>query len=553
MKKNRLFLFPALAALGLALGLGPTSARAQCTPISAQILTSGDDNTSFWINGTQIPGGGVYCNIGCIPTPIPVPTTVFNQGQSIVLSVATTNVNPNLIFSSWALDITCSGGDHSVVTSETYPAIPLYYDPNGACAGDAPPPLDGGGNPWTAFLYNPASNPFTLTGSPVTGTTYATRIYNPVTGDQIPPVSYDPSGAGGSCGVLYWRQTLVLPTPLPTLGPPAVTVTNTFLPGSVSISGSQYTASSAVSICNTGSPISSVPVTLLVPFSFLQGNPTGCPQNSGQPQEPQYQCGNPWQVIFPVGLPGGGQCQAVTVNMIDYNYPNHYCAAVTSVGNVNWPANGSFSAGTAASNTVTFTIPCAPTATPTFTPTLTFTRTCTFTPTSSFTPTFTRTPTWTPTLRFTSTFTHTPTLTFTPTITPTPTNTLSPTPTSTPTFTFTPTLSPTPCGYPGNTCTPTPTPVDLFYVSENAFNPDQKSVSIFVAYPLYPGGYALKIYNSAGEHVKTLDSQSLTSSYSKSYTWDGTNKYGDKCASGIYILYLEEPFDTKVKRILLVH
>ena len=48
------------------------------------------------------------------------------------------------------------------------------------------------------------------------------------------------------------------------------------------------------------------------------------------------------------------------------------------------------------------------------------------------------------------------------------------------------------------------------------------------------------------------DDLRLTVPVDKIYSWDGTNKYGDACASGVYILYLIEPFDRKVKRILLV-
>lgn len=153
----------------------------------------------------------------------------------------------------------------------------------------------------------------------------------------------------------------------------------------------------------------------------------------------------------------------------------------------------------------------------------------------------TATPTWTGTPTFT------PTLTFTTTPTSTPTNT----PTATPTN--------TPCGYPGDTCTPTvtptpsPTPVsaDVFYVSKNLFTPSNP-VSIFVDYTAYPGHYALWIYNTAGEHVKTLADGQLSGPVSESYLWDGTNKYNAPCASGVYILYLVEPFSQKMKRVVLI-
>ena len=142
---------------------------------------------------------------------------------------------------------------------------------------------------------------------------------------------------------------------------------------------------------------------------------------------------------------------------------------------------------------------------------------------------------------------------FSSALTPTPTNTVTATPTATPTSTD------TPCGYPGNTCTPTATPTpsptpysaDDFYVSKNIFTPSNP-VSIFVDYTAYPGHYALWIYNTAGEHIKTLADRELSGPVSESYSWDGTNKYNAPCASGVYILYLVEPFGQKIKRIALI-
>ncbi len=193
------------------------------------------------------------------------------------------------------------------------------------------------------------------------------------------------------------------------------------------------------------------------------------------------------------------------------------------------------------SSTPTFTATVTPTTTPTFTPTLTDTFTVTNTPTPTMTPTNTSTPT------FTRTATFTPTQTFTFTLT------------STPTFTPTPTATQTPCGYPGNTCTPTNTPTatdtpffaDIFYVSKNIFGPSDP-VSIFVDYTQYPGAYSLMVYNTAGEHIKTLVNRQLSGPVSESYQWDGTNKYNSPCASGVYILYLAEPFGIKVKRVILI-
>lgn len=93
---------------------------------------------------------------------------------------------------------------------------------------------------------------------------------------------------------------------------------------------------------------------------------------------------------------------------------------------------------------------------------------------------------------------------------------------------------------------------DIFDVSENILRPDQEPVSIRVAYSIYPGNYALRIYNSAGEHIRTLDEGPLDGPLDRNYQWDGKNKYGEPCASGVYIFYLIEPFDRKVKRVLLI-
>jgi hypothetical protein len=206
---------------------------------------------------------------------------------------------------------------------------------------------------------------------------------------------------------------------------------------------------------------------------------------------------------------------------------------------------------------------CTPTATETSLtpiPTPTPTRT----PIPPATPTYTRSTT--PYLRPTETFTHTPTPTPSRTHTPTHTYTNTRTFTFTHTFTFTATATPThsptftPCGWPGETCTHTPsaTPsptqifVDEFFVSENAFRPSAEPVSISLAYTRFPGPLSLEVFNTAGENVKTIVSETISAPVFKSLSWDGRNKYGELCASGIYIFVLTEPFDRKTKKIILI-
>ncbi len=210
-----------------------------------------------------------------------------------------------------------------------------------------------------------------------------------------------------------------------------------------------------------------------------------------------------------------------------------------------------------------------PTSTVSSTPTNSPTNSPAFSPTSTITPTHSNTPTFTPTFTPSSTGTLPPTNTPTvsATVTPTGTNTGTSTSTSVPTSTYSPTNSPTPTSTftitntptvtSSPTITPTPTATlpafDVFYVSENAYIPSADNpVSIYVAYSSFPGEYDLWIYNSAGEQIKTLDHQELSGPLNQSYTWDGTNKYGDKCASGVYIFYLVEPFSQKMKRIALI-
>ncbi len=174
------------------------------------------------------------------------------------------------------------------------------------------------------------------------------------------------------------------------------------------------------------------------------------------------------------------------------------------------------------------------------------------------------TPTNTPTRTPTATLTSTPTNTNTLTPTQTPTNTVSRTPTNSPTptpsstATLTPTITPTSTITPTPTATftPTPPPVDIFTADKNIFNPSVDNVVTFtIQYNKYPGPYQFVIYNTAGEHIwnspKNNPHQSLP--INDVFTWDGKNKNGDLCASGVYILYLIEPFDKKLKRLILIH
>ena len=78
-------------------------------------------------------------------------------------------------------------------------------------------------------------------------------------------------------------------------------------------------------------------------------------------------------------------------------------------------------------------------------------------------------------------------------------------------------------------------------------------MSIEIDSTLFPGNYSLMIYNSAGEKVRTLASPRYqNSAVFEWYAWDGRNDYGEMCASGVYIIYANESFEHKIKKVLLV-
>jgi hypothetical protein len=137
--------------------------------------------------------------------------------------------------------------------------------------------------------------------------------------------------------------------------------------------------------------------------------------------------------------------------------------------------------------------------------------------------------------------------------TPTPVGT-PPAITATPTPSPTPRFSPTPTAV--FTWTPTPTKVaEVFNVCKNVFNiPKDITVCIEYGSNEYPGHLSLRIYNSAGEHIKTLVDENLTQPLSPTYYyWDGTNTAGYKVVSGVYLVYLQKPFGVSFSRLIVLH
>jgi hypothetical protein len=98
-------------------------------------------------------------------------------------------------------------------------------------------------------------------------------------------------------------------------------------------------------------------------------------------------------------------------------------------------------------------------------------------------------------------------------------------------------------------------PVDTFQICKNVFNVTvDGNVCITIASAQYPGQMSLKIYNSAGEHIKTLYDEYLTQPLlPTTINWDGSNKYGQKVSSGVYIVYMIKPFGRVLGRLVVIH
>jgi len=96
---------------------------------------------------------------------------------------------------------------------------------------------------------------------------------------------------------------------------------------------------------------------------------------------------------------------------------------------------------------------------------------------------------------------------------------------------------------------------EVFQVCKNVFNITRDgTVCIVVGTNEYPGQLTLRIYNSAGEHIKTLVDETLTAPLSPTViNWDGKNKFGQEVASGVYVVYLQKPFGRLLGRLVVIH
>jgi len=110
---------------------------------------------------------------------------------------------------------------------------------------------------------------------------------------------------------------------------------------------------------------------------------------------------------------------------------------------------------------------------------------------------------------------------------------------------------------PTNTPQPTNTPVPpcsaQFLISKNEYSPKTSLTQLAINYSLCaPGSCSIKIYNTAGEKVRTLtDSSQNIGVYQ--LPWDGRNDKQAYVASGVYLLVFTEPLGIHYGRVMIVN
>jgi len=394
-----------------------THALAQCTPTSAKICASGDDVTTIYVGGTLIgtfpyagaPGTGGAANPTCFTV-----STALLTGPQVCLAIATQNTAPQNNYSTWDLDITCSGGQHSEITSA---GTGISVDYVAGCNPCAPPPNDGGGNTWYSTNYTGTAFSSSYCPSGVTISTWAAGLFDPTTGVQVPFISNNCSGDYGSAnGALFWRQCATIPAPSTLVGPPNLTISQSqsgiggALPNSLAITYQ-------IVVCNTGGPATNSSVTIADNFLANTSNQNifqfGCWGTQGSlcdysgfygPIPASSSSNNYIFSYFPNG------CVTLAAAVTNYYYCTTCnpaaCVSLVDQASVTWVG------GNANSNAVTY----APTCIPTFTPTSTSTNS----PTGTLIATATTTSTPTNTMTSTATNTPVPTGSSVPTGTPSP-------------------------------------------------------------------------------------------------------------------------------------
>ena len=442
---------------------------ATCTPTSAILCINGDDDTSVWINGNYV-GAFPYVNWDApgFPLCVNVPVAWLNATGDNVIAMAVTDTAGGQIWGSFTLDVTCSGGQHAYISSNSGNMKLSYTN-----IYNSPPPNDGSGNAWYTLNYNDASWGYAVQ---VGVTTWAKPLYDPADGRMVKAWSYsndassganqwDPSGQK----MLYFRRhfTLNPVTPLPS---PTFTIQKS-TPQSSMIRGGPVTFT--IVVCVSGG-YTRDPVLITDWWT----SPTYCAWTMGNPyyyndinDGIMYRSDTTpdrFTLYFPLGFEAN-TCKTFVYELnpcwfsTDW-YSPAWCTTATNYARVTW-TSGTLTTSLnvqlycpSPSNTATRTrtATLSPTYTRTNTPQITPTPTPSRTLTSTYTRTRTPTPFSSPTR--TSTPTYSRTLTPSPSRTPTPSPSRTPTssPSRTPTQTWT--RTPSPSVSPSASATRTPTP-----------------------------------------------------------------------------------------------
>jgi hypothetical protein len=483
-----------LCALGL---LAPALAPAGvCTPTAATLCVGVDDYADVWINGqcvaTCLGTDFAYVD-GSSGSPVPcisVDPSILSATGSNYVAVRVRNTSPTEMWGTWALDITCSNGGHSYVTSSD--PFQFYDDPSGT----NPPPVIGG-LAWT----DPAYSPLVAWGAPtqVTGSVFGKRAIDPQTGLALPPMSWDAGGDGpNGTEIMYFRQGFQL-TPVPTPLPPAITVQLAPSACFVTQSSPYYFYLTA---CNSGgnslSPTSAT-FTLdgKLQFQGPWSNPPGATvSDSGQ--------------VVTVGWPAlaGGTCNTVTITAYDYYIPGTDDGYITHNPYSYTGPNGA-SGGGGADVPLALCVYLSPTPSPVPSPSPSVSPTFSVSPTPPV-------PSATPSISLTAT--------------PSPSCTVTPTASPCATVTLTRTAPPTPTA----SLTATPAPPHLTLTPYSA-NPDPASRTVWLPYLLSTAATVdIKVYDIAGELVKALDPVAQAAGVQEQ-AWDLNNTAKAAVSSGVYL------------------
>ncbi len=105
--------------------------------------------------------------------------------------------------------------------------------------------------------------------------------------------------------------------------------------------------------------------------------------------------------------------------------------------------------------------------------------------------------------------------------------------------------------------TPTPTVVPscstYFFVSRNEYSPSANMPQLYVQSDLcYAGNYSIKIYNTAGEKVRTLRDTTSQPAGPDQVTWDGKNDGGQNVASGVYIIIMLDTLSYHAAKVVVI-